>query len=80
MSQMPYGCHNRAPFKQTLVVQDGYHDMRDGHGNPCRVPKYKDIAFRNSEECSYTSTDLGQADPRCVGCSWRVEKREVAAA
>ena len=26
---MSYGCHNREPFKATLMVQDGYHEYRD---------------------------------------------------
>ena len=55
----PYGCHNRPPFKTTVSVPDGA--MPDGHSFP----------FRMAMDCQYTLSDLGQKDPRCVGCKWR---------
>jgi hypothetical protein len=27
-----------------------------------------------SPNCEYTKTDLGQADARCDGCKWRVQR------
>lgn len=66
----PYGCHNRAPFEDTLVVQDGRSMMRDGFGQPCPVPVFKDIPFRGRRECVYTTSDLGKVDARCNGCRW----------
>lgn len=73
MNEKPYGCYNREPFKPLVTVQDGYYEARDGFGNPVRSPKYREIPFRNRADCSYTHTELGQADPRCAGCSWRVQ-------
>jgi hypothetical protein len=67
MSQTPYACHNRAPFKDTLVVQDGWY-MRDGADT--RAPRMKTIQFKNERSCIYTTSDLGKVDPRCNGCSW----------
>ena len=29
--------------------------------------------FRMRSDCAYTHSELGQADPRCLGCSWRVD-------
>ncbi len=55
----PNGCYNRAPFKTTVHVADGR--MPDGHSFP----------FRMAMDCQYTLSDLGQKDPRCVGCRWR---------
>jgi len=37
-----------------------------------RAP-YKE-PIRMSPNCEYTKTDLGQADARCVGCKWRVQR------
>lgn len=70
---MSYGCHNREPHKRTLMVQDGYHEYRDEH-IAARVPLMIEVPFRMSQHCNYTSTELGKADTRCVGCKWRKEK------
>lgn len=65
----PYQCHNRAPFKRTLTVQDGYKP--DGTRNMIEVP------FRMSPICEYTATDLGGVDSRCQGCKYK-EFHELA--
>jgi hypothetical protein len=64
-------CHNRAPFLDTLRVQDGYAES-----GPTRFPAMKEIPFRNSRECVYSTDPLiGSKDPGCTGCIW---KQEVA--
>lgn len=35
--------------------------MPDGHSFP----------FRMAMDCQYSLSDLGQKDPRCMGCRWR---------
>lgn len=62
-----YGCHNRAPYRQTLEVQDGYWP----EGQQRRIPKLVKISFSMAKECQYTHTELGKHDARCVGCCWR---------
>lgn len=54
---MTYTCHNRAPFKQIMRVNDK-------KGQLC-------IPFRMAKECQYTLTELGKADKECEGCKWR---------
>lgn len=71
MTQANYGCHNRAPFKATLQVQDGWAGVVLGDGTPSRAPAMKTVPFRNVPDCQYKDTDLGKADARCVGCCWR---------
>lgn len=74
MSTNPYGCYNRKPFKQAVLVQDGWTDLTDGHGDPSRVPRWKFVPFRMREDCSYANdTAEGRADPRCAGCRWKVQ-------
>lgn len=68
---MTYGCYDRAPFAPEQVLHG--IDSKTGQQIVTRVP------FRNSPDCNYTHTDLGQADPGCVGCKHRVtnEMRQV---
>lgn len=72
----PYGCHNRAPFRDTLVVQDGWLEINDGFGNPTRCAQWKRIPFRNRPDCGYTVSKLGQQDPRCEGCKWKAAEEQ----
>lgn len=53
------GCFNRAPYKTT-------NDLRDLNGHVVTS-----IPFRMAPDCQYTLSSLGQADQRCVDCSWR---------
>lgn len=55
------GCHNRPPYKPVVALRD-----LDG-----RV--VTTFPFRMRSDCAYTHSELGQADPRCRGCSWRVD-------
>lgn len=66
MSTRLNGCHNRAPFRTTLVVQDGW--FMDG---VTRVPRMVAAPFRMAPDCRYTHTELGQADTGCTDCRHR---------
>ena len=64
-----HGCHSRNEYKETLRVQDGYHEY-------CgevlaRVPRIVEVPFRMSRGCEYKKTDLGKVDKGCEGCSWK---------
>lgn len=65
---MSYGCYNRAPFKpevETVAVEPVLSlSARTG------------IVYRSwphvfTTDCQYTKSNLGKADPLCVGCKWR---------
>lgn len=66
MSLPPYACHNRKPFQIVVTVQDGWIELAG-----TRVPDMKRIPFRNSPDCHYSTSNLGQVDSRCEGCKWR---------
>jgi len=66
---MTYGCHNRAPLRetirvQTLVVIAGSQQREDG---PVYAVGHKEIPNANSKDCRY---DLRPTDPGCAGCRW----------
>lgn len=61
----PYACHNREPFRDAQVLE---HPVVKGG---TVVPATTSIPFRMRQDCSYTTTELSQADERCVGCHWR---------
>lgn len=63
---MSYGCHNRAPYTRSLPAQEGWY--MDGY---TRTPRMAAMPFRMSTDCNYTTTELGQADKGCDGCTWR---------
>jgi hypothetical protein len=63
-----YACHNRPPFKRTLLAQDGYKP--DGTRNMVEVP------FRMSPLCEFTTTELGQVDERCGDCRHKTNKEQ----
>lgn len=62
----PYACFDRLPFRTSLKVQDGYWD--DGLQ---RIPKLTSVPFRMEFSCQYRHTELGKADARCEGCTWK---------
>ena len=59
-----YGCHNRAPLKQSAVVANGWY--QDGM---TRTPRMISIPDPMTKTCNYTTTQLGKADAKCVGCT-----------
>ena len=52
-----YGCYNRAPYSETLVVRNGWRI--DGTRRTVEIP------FRMSRECRY---DRSLDDSACAGC------------
>ena len=66
MTQNPYACFNRPPFRTSLKVQDGYW-----YENLQRIPKLTSVPFRMNFECQYTHTELGKTDKGCDGCKHR---------
>jgi hypothetical protein len=69
------GCYNRAPFVDATVVQDGWQDQPFNSENTTRVPLMVERPFRMEPDCQYTLTELGQADPCCIGCKWRADQK-----
>lgn len=65
---MAYQCKNRAPYVETIKVQDGWLN------NWAR--RMVDMEFRMDPNCVYSSSDLGQKDPQCHGCKWRAKEQE----
>ena len=63
---MSYGCHNRPPYASSYTV----HGISRDTGDKVQTT----IPFRNSPDCNYTSTTLGQADAGCAGCQHRLTK------
>jgi hypothetical protein len=57
---MSYGCYSRKPFKTSYDM----HGISKVTGEKVSIV----IPFRNSPDCNYTSTALGQADFGCMGC------------
>lgn len=67
------GCHNREPYKQSMIVQDGWLDQPINTSHTTRIPLMVASPFRMAMDCQYTKTELGQADKRCAGCKWRAD-------
>ena len=66
LQQSLYGCYNRASFRETVRVQDGYTD-----GGSHRIAHMVEAPFRLSRGCEYAKTDLGKVDRHCLGCEHR---------
>lgn len=66
-----YGCHNRAPLRDTAVVNDGPVDVMLMCGRNVRATLIKFIPDNMTKDCQYRHTDLGKADQKCEGCKWR---------
>lgn len=63
------GCHNRAPFATHYKV--GVRPVLvDGVVQEIPVLQLN----TGSQDCHYTHTTLGQADPGCTNCIHRVDK------
>ncbi len=60
-----YACHDLPREARTYIAQDGWENMRDGYGNPCRVPRLVDVPHAMSTNCRY---DRAHDDSRCAGC------------
>ena len=68
------GCHNHPPFKdafQTVSVEAvPTGGMFDGMTTAVVVREWPTVF---TTDCAYRLTELGKADPGCVGCKWREE-------
>ena len=62
-----YGCHNRAPFNESLMVQDGYFPADADY----RVQRMVKIPDPMTKDCQFSKTELGKIDPKCNNCNWR---------
>ena len=66
---MTYGCHNRAPLKTRVVVQDGW--FMDGVS---RTPHMVSLPNPMTKDCQFTHTALGKIDKKCTGCAHKVSQ------
>lgn len=66
---MSYGCHNRAPLRDSRVVADGWFLIDANLGKK----RFTRIADPMTKDCNYTHTELGQGDAGCYGCKWRAD-------
>ena len=69
---MPYGCYNHAPHKDTVETVSVEPVLTPVNGaivyTPRVVKRSWPIVF--TRDCRYRLTELGKADPGCVGCKW----------
>ena len=68
---MTHGCYNRPPFKDAMIVADGY--FIDG---VTRTPRLKSSPFRMARDCQYTLSEISRNDTKCHGCIHRKEPNE----
>lgn len=67
MTDRPYGCRDHAPYRDTVVVQDGWVDVPLTDRQMSRMPKLVTIQVPMSKHCQYS---IDTVDPRCEGCCW----------
>ena len=73
----PNGCINRADYAPLITMQDGWRETTR-NGFLSREPNMITVPFRMSPRCEYTATsELGQADARCIGCERRAPALDV---
>lgn len=66
---MTYGCYNRKPLVDEVLVRDGYFTTVDeGWSGFSRKAVWVEITNPMSKDCQYSKTTL---DSRCNGCMWR---------
>jgi hypothetical protein len=70
-----YGCFDRADYKPAYDGQCGWVKAPDGTARA----KLAEITFRGTHSCQYKMTELGKVDPRCEGCSRKLEPEPEAA-
>jgi hypothetical protein len=69
---MTYGCYNRPPLAETVVVQDGWVPRQNTPPQATwftREPVLRRIVNPNSKECNYSQETY---DPGCTGCKHNV--------
>lgn len=60
---MTYGCHNRAPLRDSVMVQNGWAYSGDG-----RTALMVTLPDPMSKNCQHTLD--APNDPSCAGCRW----------
>lgn len=73
MTVLRYGCFNRAPLADHVIVQDGWQKVVAVDPNFYGERMYMDVAVRRdilipnpmTKECIYS---ISAEDPRCDGC------------
>lgn len=66
-----YVCHNRKPFRATVLVQNGWAYPVGNSGSPTREALMVELPDPMTKDCQHT---LGAPnDPRCAGCKWRTQ-------
>lgn len=63
-----YGCNNREPLADSLLVQDGWIWKY-------REPKIKTVKVLMTKDCQYTLSELGKKDAKCFRCVHRASSR-----
>ena len=64
---MTYACKDRPLFEQSIPVQDGWENSW--------ARRMVDMQFTMEPSCVYSTSDLGQVDPKCQGCIHRKEEK-----
>lgn len=64
---MTNGCHNRPPFREWHMAQDGYTASRPDADT--RTPRMVKVPHRLTTDCQYTKHNPN--DPQCAGCEWK---------
>jgi hypothetical protein len=62
-------CYNHPPFKEKLVVQNGYYE-REERGAPVRIPKYEYVDHVMTKSCQWS---ILNNSPACKGCKWKAK-------
>ena len=72
---MTYGCYNRAPFKDTVETVSVEPVRTHGTFESSWAVGVVTRSWPNvfTKHCHYRETEIGKADPGCVGCKWREE-------
>ena len=64
---MTHGCHNRQPFRDWHMAQDGYTSSRPDADT--RLPRMVKVPHTMTRECQYTKQN--PTDAGCAGCAHR---------
>lgn len=72
------GCHNREPYKPSMLVQVGCQEQPLNVENTTRIPLMALSPFRMATDCQYTLTELGAVDAGCDGCRHKSAVMEAA--
>lgn len=63
------GCHNRAPLRETAVVQKGWEEQPYNFVAFTRMPLMAEIPDPMSKACIYGRDK--KDDPKCANCIWK---------